>query len=337
MLEWLTIGAAVGTVAGSFGARGWLLELASHFRAQYALTLLIASTALAWTRQDGLAALTGGLALANVAYLWPDCRGGLSPRPASPRHAPSPGRVPQTYRLLVMNVFLWNRASGRILELLRRISPDLCLILEPTPALMRALEPAREAYPFAKDVARDDGNGLVLLSRLPLEGVEVREIGRKRLPAIIARLRLAGRPLTLIGLHPHSPLSPWRAASRNEQLLAAARLAAEQAGAVIVAGDLNVSPWSPVFRETLRASRLRDSRLGFGLQPTWPAWLPAPLRIPIDHCLVSAQVAVHRRQVGTGIGSDHLPVILEFSLDDRNRCQTPFKAGKVSDTVCRVS
>lgn len=304
-LEWLTVGASVGTIAGYFGTQGWLLELASHFRTQYALMLLVGSAVFAWAQQYGVAALTGGLALANLAQLWPDCRGGAPPRPAG-----------RTSRLLVMNVFLWNRSGQRILELLRRANPDLCLILEPTQALMASLAPVREVYPFASEVVRDDGNGLVLLSRLPLEGVEVLELGRARMPAIMARLRLDGRTLTLIGTHPHSPLTPARAASRNEQLLAVARLAAEQPGAVIVAGDLNITPWSPLFGEVLRIGRLGDSRLGFGLQSTWPAWLPALMRIPIDHCLVSSQVQVHRRWVGGRMGSDHLPLILEVSVGE---------------------
>jgi len=79
-------------------------------------------------------------------------------------------------------------------------------------------------------------------------------------------------------------------------------------------GDLNSSSWSPAFRDLLRDAGLRDTRLGRGVQSTWPAWLPM-VQIPIDHALVSPGVRVHGRFVGDRVGSDHLPVVLDFSVD----------------------
>jgi endonuclease/exonuclease/phosphatase (EEP) superfamily protein YafD len=77
-------------------------------------------------------------------------------------------------------------------------------------------------------------------------------------------------------------------------------------------GDFNVTPWSPLFADLLRDSGLADSCRGFGWQPTWPTRLPAMFRIPIDHCLHGAGVAIVDRRVGPEIGSDHLPLLLEL-------------------------
>ena len=57
-------------------------------------------------------------------------------------------------------------------------------------------------------------------------------------------------------------------------------------GPVVVVGDLNITPFSPSFRRLCDAGRLRDARVGHGIQPSWPAgrWM---LSIPIDHGLVS--------------------------------------------------
>ena len=82
---------------------------------------------------------------------------------------------------------------------------------------------------------------------------------------------------------------------------------------VFVIGDLNCSPWSVRFRDLLRDGRLRDSSVGMGWQPTWPAnlwWFG----IPIDHCLYGAGLHVHRREVAAHVGSDHRPLLVEVGV-----------------------
>jgi endonuclease/exonuclease/phosphatase (EEP) superfamily protein YafD len=90
-------------------------------------------------------------------------------------------------------------------------------------------------------------------------------------------------------------------------------LARKRTGALVLLGDLNTTSWSPHFRDLINTAGLKDSRAGFGIQPTWPAGTP-PLWIPLDHCLVSPEIKVHDRRVGPNVGSDHFPVIVEFSL-----------------------
>ena len=85
-------------------------------------------------------------------------------------------------------------------------------------------------------------------------------------------------------------------------------------GRSLLCADLNATPWSPHFGDLLRDAGLRDARRGFGHQPTWPAPLGAAARIPIDHCLVSAGIAVRDLRVTAPIGSDHLPVVVDLEL-----------------------
>jgi endonuclease/exonuclease/phosphatase (EEP) superfamily protein YafD len=84
-------------------------------------------------------------------------------------------------------------------------------------------------------------------------------------------------------------------------------VAAAESRPVIVAGDLNATPWSHGFRQLVRLRGLCDSAVGRGVQATWNAhrWVP---RIPIDHVVVSPEVRVMDRRVGPDVGSDHLPV-----------------------------
>ncbi|HUG19157.1 MAG TPA: endonuclease/exonuclease/phosphatase family protein, partial [Planctomycetaceae bacterium] len=85
-------------------------------------------------------------------------------------------------------------------------------------------------------------------------------------------------------------------------------------GPVIVAGDLNVSPWSPYFSKLTASGRLRDLRKGRGLINTWPAHNFCT-RTPIDHVLPSSEVAVHSLEtLPEACGSDHFGLLFRFSV-----------------------
>ena len=49
---------------------------------------------------------------------------------------------------------------------------------------------------------------------------------------------------------------------------------------------------------------------------TWPAFLPMPARIPIDHVMTGSGLRVVERTVGPDLGSDHRPVIATIGWDD---------------------
>ena len=82
----------------------------------------------------------------------------------------------------------------------------------------------------------------------------------------------------------------------------------------MVLGDLNTTPWSARYRALLDDAGLEDTRVGYGLQTSWPSFLPAVLRIPIDHVLVTPDLAAAEREVGPEVGSDHLPVWVELAV-----------------------
>lgn len=65
----------------------------------------------------------------------------------------------------------------------------------------------------------------------------------------------------------------------------------------ILIGDFNTAPYSPYFKRLQKISGLKNSMLGHGITGTWPSFLPRPLRIPIDHVLISDQIEILRRDV----------------------------------------
>ena len=80
--------------------------------------------------------------------------------------------------------------------------------------------------------------------------------------------------------------------------------------ALIVAGDFNMTPWSPAYRALRRDSFLHSATR---FARTWPAYAPF---MPLDHILYRGQVDVVRASAWTGgparTASDHLPVVVEL-------------------------
>jgi endonuclease/exonuclease/phosphatase (EEP) superfamily protein YafD len=155
---------------------------------------------------------------------------------------------------------------------------------------------------------------MALFSRYPLAGVEVLALDASTHLAVLARINVDGTVVTLLSLHPPTPVRTHKFLNRNKQFSEAAALLRSSKGPRVIVGDLNTTMWSPYFQKLLAESGLRDAKLGFGVLPSWPQPLPRFLQIPIDHCLVSNDISVAGIRSGGGTGSDHRFLIIDLQL-----------------------
>jgi len=188
------------------------------------------------------------------------------------------------------------------------------IVQELTPHAERVLADFDTAFPHYRKFTADGAVGIGLWSRYELESHTTFALGR--MPAIEARVRAPLGSFTVIGVHLSSPVRPRRAAARNRELLALGVRSAAIAEPLVVAGDFNVTPYSPYFTDWLAASGLTDSRRGRTLSVSWPTMLPW-FGIPIDHVAVNSGFAIlsHRRL--PNFQSDHYGVLVELALRER--------------------
>ena len=71
--------------------------------------------------------------------------------------------------------------------------------------------------------------------------------------------------------------------------------------------------WSPFYKNMVKTAKRRNARSGFGILPTLPTFLPLAY-IPIDHFLVSKEIAVLKIHTGRNVGWDHLPLITDLVI-----------------------
>ncbi len=280
----------------------WATELSSNFHLFYLLLLGIFAALFFWGRK-----LKRGLIVAIFA--------GLNLILLLPFYAPQPPPAAgQTFRTLMINAGFSVSSEADAVDLIRASQPDIIALVEARPELQASLDALRDTYAFSTYQAGTDYyDGVLLYSKYPFTVQEGAQEGSKNTPSLVAQVDLAGHDLTLIATQTRAPLRPGRTVDRREQLQQLGRYVAGRPEAIMLIGDLNATAWSPIIRDFMRTSDLQDGRSGFGLQTSWPTFMPL-LAIPIDHILVSPAINIHNFSKGPDIGSDHYPMLIDFSF-----------------------
>jgi endonuclease/exonuclease/phosphatase (EEP) superfamily protein YafD len=295
-------GLGVLTLLGFFAQYGYLFDICNHFRVQYLVLVIAFAFAGIWINNWILVWLGLAIALVNLILILP-----IFISPIGWKHG-----APE-YRLLLANVLRRNHSYQLMLELIQESRPDIIALVEPDQRWLDAMVPIKDRYPFNHVIPRDDNYGLALFSQYSLENKMVQQLTEKDVPTLSAEIRFNGKGMRILVTHPPPPKKTAGLIWRDRQMDSLSRFAYNKGVHVLVCGDFNITPWSRSFRRMEHKGNLVDSTRGFGFQPTWPVdhrWF----RVPIDHCLVSPGIQIVRRKVGPKIGSDHLPVIIDFRL-----------------------
>lgn len=280
----------------------WRLDLLTHFREPAMAVALVALVVAMARRRIGLAAGLMALALVQLGGL-------LTFEGSNPVPASGPGRL----RIVVANVLHSNTNYEALADLVRRERPDVLGLVEFSEEWREGLSRLGLRDEFPTRVERPaKGHGIALwLRRTPSAPPTIEVLSSHGNPAVRAVIEFDDRPLTLWLMHPPNPIDRRARHRANGELLALGERIGRESGARLVVGDLNRTEGSPFFAEFLRLCGLRDSRLGFGLQPSWPTW--SSYRIAIDHAFASREVAIVDRRLGPFIGSDHFPLVLDVA------------------------
>ena len=221
--------------------------------------------------------------------------------------------------VLVANIFMENRQAEAIKQLIEEEQPDIALILEIDGWWSEALRETRERYRVVINEPLDNTYGLLFMTQLASDNIELRHLSSPNIPSIRASLRLpSGKPFTFTGLHPEPPRIGQDTDLRDHELTVVAREIRDEGGSNIVGGDLNDVAWSHTTRLFKRLSQMLDPRRGRGLYASYHADY-AVLRWPLDHLFATADFQINRLAVLSHIGSDHFPVLAEFCNVDPTR------------------
>lgn len=190
---------------------------------------------------------------------------------------------------------------------------DIIFLQEVSMDLQHELQRLNKHYPHHVYKQDEGWLGSAFFSKIPIRAHEIKFYGESRIHYLNAKLRTPkGKSVAFYGLHVLAPFSPNALDERNGQIREMSKiLSCEVAEYKIMAGDFNMTAHSTAFAPMCEISGLKKPRIHSG---SWPIFLPPPLRIQLDHLLVSNQIDFCSQEIGEDMGSDHLPVITTIVL-----------------------
>lgn len=297
----------------------WLPDMLNFFRpVLFYLSVLVAGAA--WMqRQRARIVLALALVLFNLAPL-------VVPAASAPA-AVAPGAP--TIRVMSSNVRWDNKDYDAFRRAVAAIEPDVLVVQEaigPWMKVLRGLDalPYKSLDPEGKGFSKGTER---ILSRFPLKVTPIGPnmslmrwlIGGGQ--ALRVEVMPPGRPpFVVYAIHPPTPRTDlgWRRRAEYLDEIASVVRAEPPGTPVIVAGDWNTPPWSPLFGRFMRETGLASAealpwpsatRVLFSLEGA------TLLGAPIDRVVVSPEIGVAGFHRGPAFGSDHLPVYADVAVN----------------------
>lgn len=311
VLGWklLVLSTCVFTITGFYGDHTWLADLTSHFRIQYLVLQFSGLVYLVFLSKRPK--LVKGFEIILVAVCMALNLQLMMPYYLTPKDDAKQPLI-GTVKILHINVLKVNQQYPLVIEQIKKYDPDILELAEYSQKWQDALKASGvlKAYPHYHVEAWGD-NGFY--SKRPFTNFKTVWANKSLDATLSMNFKIGDRPVTLVVAHPRPPASPTWLRRQTIQIDQWTKDFKNLNPDMILVGDMNMTPWSANFQKLIKQTGLRDSQLGFGLQPSWPMTLPI-LAIPIDHVLVSPNFVVLKRETGNLTGSDHLPVFVELGL-----------------------
>lgn len=221
-----------------------------------------------------------------------------------------------TLRVLSTNLLFGRADAEAVMDLVRRVRPDVVAAQELTPSAVLELDDAglKELMPYRVLHDEYSAAGSGLYSRYPLTELPglFRSVGHN-MPAASLTLP-GGAQVQLVDVHTFPPLGRM-AALWTEGLRNLPSATADGPYRILV-GDFNASLDHAELRKVVDRGYVDAADVtGKGLIPTWPAHRRVfPPIITIDHVLADRRLAVTGYEVHTLPRTDHRAVFAEVRL-----------------------
>jgi endonuclease/exonuclease/phosphatase (EEP) superfamily protein YafD len=128
-------------------------------------------------------------------------------------------------------------------------------------------------------------------------------------------INIDDRPLVVYLVHTTAPISPELYRKRNEGFdILAKKINADKSSKIIMFGDLNITPFSWVYRrfQKATASKFYNVTKGHGLNFTWSYF--GLFATQLDHIFASNSISTRKFKIDKKLNSDHSLIWADLDL-----------------------
>jgi endonuclease/exonuclease/phosphatase (EEP) superfamily protein YafD len=225
------------------------------------------------------------------------------------------------FAVVQYNKFYYNDNYEDIGAWLRSNDFDVVVVNETLHDAIEPLQKFKDAYPYQFPQTRAElYDDLFILSRSPITVMPLpMTIGERTYVGSRITVKKKGlEPVVIYAFHANVPMGNTSATRRNFQLESLATMAGEEkAKNVIMMGDWNLTPYSPLFKNILKISGLTYQNYGLFPQTTWPSFNYFEfLKIPIDHIIFNNNMLLTDIRKGPSLGADHQSLVARFYINE---------------------
>lgn len=296
----------------------WSLDLLSHFQVQYAFFAMV-FVAIFLVLKMPLAALVMFAVFAGAFY---ETRAPLS----DPWQFFPPQRIEtdrNLLRVLHYNKYYSNKKHEQIVQFLKNGEQpfDAVFLMEVEPDDAKILRAAlADTYPYSIPAEGIGPDFSLILTRHEPLSTEHRAVAPEHVRTRGTRFTIQpegfAQPIALYTIHTRVPVTYFGHKKRNAELAGMAKwIADDPSPYIILAGDFNITPYSPAFGDFVRESGLTYQTYGVFPPGTWVSFFTLPfLKIPIDHMLAGPGMRLLELKPGPSQWSDHNSLTGVFTM-----------------------
>jgi endonuclease/exonuclease/phosphatase (EEP) superfamily protein YafD len=295
---------------------GWFYDVHSHFAIQYAIGGFGCSLLFLLFRKWYFALTLFLIALLNVY----EVRTSYSePWQIKPPHSEQPNLVIAQYNKLFINQE-WDRIGEWMEQNAKDI--DILFVQESGVHSLYLLQKYKKYFPYQfPERPEEFFNDISILSRYPFKAEEVPSLnidGEMSGVKVVLQTPTMPRPLHLYSIHTQVAFGDKNYKERAEDLLIMENaIKNDPYPYKTFSGDLNLTPYSPVFKTLIRETGMKYNDYSWFPKTTWnDIFHFSFLKIPIDHVLYTPALKLISKEVGPSLGSDHNMVIARFHVPE---------------------
>ena len=227
--------------------------------------------------------------------------------------SPPETTLPSDLIFLTHNVMVKNRDTSLTNAELIKSNADIVALQESDGNMRGMLDGLSSVYPFGTPCPVNCS--IKILSKTPIiqSQYKIRDADGKQIgpPLVWAKIQAPdGHVVTVISIHYPWQIPPGRQALIRQSL--AESLKSLDTGALILAGDMNLTPWTYAMQtQDEQVSPLSRITLSAWSWPSWWKFIDVPFPfLPIDHIYIGPELrSVSLRRLPS-TGSDHYPILV---------------------------